>query len=214
MKVIPSFSIICLFSLFVFSFNQSAFAEINWNSLKPYLDPANISLLAIILAFSSIGAVIVQSYQTRKQLKQDADTKFNDQLIALDTALTEHIKTEQHLETQDDCEYYIQIYLDMIQRIAFLEQNHTISDEMTIYFAYYFQYALTIKNWYIGKFPEYTEPFKSRWERIDNWCKDNRRVVLVDPDQKQIAPEHRKLKPFPETLLPYALLNHDKLPEK
>jgi len=152
----------------------------------------DISIIALIIATISAGGVagtfILNWWVTRASNR----TKYAELLRDFEQNLSRVLEKEPSLKTTEECERFAADYLNILDRIAYLNQKGKVPDEIADYFDNYFSYGLTIIDWY-DKIGVTEKTAKKIWHYQIEWA------------------QNHNLKADPEILLPKALREYNTL---
>jgi hypothetical protein len=105
-------------------------------------------------------------------LKQDRNTRFLEFIKDVDGEIAEHIKNDEKLENYNECVTHAYVYLEILDRIAFLLDKRKIPSDFSEYYKNYFNYGVTMMIWYVFAWQD-KHTIEENWPSLIGWFKKN-----------------------------------------
>lgn len=135
----------------------------------------------IIGGVATAGALIYTMLQDKK-------TRLLEFVKDVDAEIAEHLKNDEILKTRDECVTHAYVYLEILDRIAFLLEKNKIPKLFSDYYKNFFNYGITMMLWYVYAWQD-RHTLEENWPSLIEWFKKNRI-------------EKKGLNPYPLTHLP------------
>lgn len=149
--------------------------------------------IAIIGSFLAMVGLIASLYFSTKESRQSSKAHYADIITSLGTDLDDQLKDEYDLDKQHKCEIYAEMYMDKLDRIAYLATQEKLPTYSPSYFKKYFRYGQTLMKWYIECVKVNEQTLADHWINLQNW---NREKGITDGeayDEDYLPPKMREI---------------------
>lgn len=123
---------------------------------------------------------------------QDKKTRLLEFVKDVDAEIAEHLKDDEDLRTRDECVTHAYVYLEILDRIAFLLEKKKIPKLFSDYYKNFFNYGITMMLWYVFAWQD-MHKIEENWPSLIAWFKKN---SIERNDGKKL------LNPYPSAHLP------------
>ena len=154
--------------------------------------------------FTGTGTIIVAIFTAGSliyTILQDKKTRLLEFVKDVDSEIAEHLKKDEDLRTRDECVTHAYVYLEILDRIAFLLEKKKIPKLFSDYYKNFFNYGITMMLWYVYAWQD-MHTLEDNWPSLIKWFKKNG----AEPDDKKkgVKPDDKKkgLNPYPSEHLP------------
>jgi len=146
-------------------------------SLADSLPLIEFAVAAILTGLGIIISIIFSARQTRREVK----ARYTTIISTLGNELEQTLAREFELKDDFQCELYAEMYMDILDRIAFLAQKEKLPIETAEYFEKNFRYGRTIYKWYSDHVPE-NALLSDHWKNLELWFTDHPSIIAYDSD--------------------------------
>ena len=150
--------------------------------------------LAIIISSMTATIFVITLLLTWKSNRENTKATYSQLLRGFHEDLTNRLDKNSILKTTEDCQRYANDYLNTIDQIAFLDIHKKIPAGIAKYLTRFFDYGLTIINWYdqmVGE--DFKQTARKNWPNYFLYCQ--KYEIKANPDDK-----------LPKIMLDYNLL--------
>ena len=162
--------------------------------------------IAIIVALTAVGGLIISHRTLKEQIKEQNNTKYLETLQNYSDKMVCFLEEAEKLQDVESCLNWIYKYLERCEVMVYAEENGQFPPVIKYFHDGWFSLGHTLMIWYdtLREKSEESDikelrPAIKTWEGFAIYCRDNK--IKVEPDELpekliNIVPKiHEKIKP-------------------